>query len=550
MELTDAQKIIVEQDGNCVVLAAPGSGKTFVISEKIRRILLEDELRDYQGVIAISYTRKAAKNLKDRVFSNIPFNRNSFFGTIDGFCFSEVIYPFLSHIWGSTKIEISIKSLNDFEKDNQDLFLWIKEKRDIYSIAEEEWAQLWELYYEEGFVLVEALELLACKIIKESTACRNYLKARYRYIFIDEYQDADIYTSILFDELVSLGLVGIAVGDAKQSIFGYDKKDSKYLQALVERGDFHYFPMDKNFRCSPSIVNYSSRLMDPDSTLLPAPQIDVHLVRIEGEESAVSNFLSSQISTCCKRYHVEKLSGVAVLARRNKDLALIASKLSLPYRMFDTTGLDNDSSICSSFYAALLRFYYDSNLTFLETLEDFGDIEMLTRYERKRVLQLKILLRSLSLPDDVDQFVYYCAELANIILPNTSNEVSSAILRKVIGDKKSLESYKPLNDNEVNLMTLHKSKGLEFDLVFHLNLHEWVIPSKNIINGDFNNCYYPSWQQDLDLHYVGITRAKKACYMIVNNRRLGSKGNIVAGRDSEFLSLNGIEKLRNEFYFQ
>ena len=215
MELTDAQKIIVEQDGNCVVLAAPGSGKTFVISQKIRRILLGDELRDYQGVIAISYTRKAAKNLKDRVFANIPFSRSSFFGTIDGFCFSEVIYPFLSHIWGSKKIEISIKSLNDCDKDNQELFLWIKEKRDIYSIAEEEWAQLWELYYEEGFVLVEALELLACKIIKESTACRNYLKARYRYIFIDEYQDADIYTSWLFDELVALGLVGIAVGDAK-----------------------------------------------------------------------------------------------------------------------------------------------------------------------------------------------------------------------------------------------------------------------------------------------------------------------------------------------
>ena len=115
--------------------------------------------------------------------------------------------------------------------------------------------------------------------------------------------------------------------------------------------------------------------------------------------------------------------------------------------------------------------------------------------------------------------------------------------------KKSLESYKPLNDNEVNLMTLHKSKGLEFDLVFHLNLHEWVIPSKNIINGDFNNCYYPSWQQDLDLHYVGITRAKKACYMIVNNRRIGSKGYIVAGRDSEFLTLNGVDKYRDILIF-
>lgn len=115
MELTDAQKIIVEQDGNCVVLAAPGSGKTFVISEKIRRILLGDELRDYQGVIAISYTRKAAKNLKDRVFANIPFSRSSFFGTIDGFCFSEIVYPFLSHIWDGSQKDVAVKPLDEIE---------------------------------------------------------------------------------------------------------------------------------------------------------------------------------------------------------------------------------------------------------------------------------------------------------------------------------------------------------------------------------------------------------------------------------------------------
>ena len=549
MELTDAQKIIVEQDGNCVVLAAPGSGKTFVISEKIRRILLGDALRDYQGVIAISYTRKAAKNLKDRVFANIPFSRSSFFGTIDGFCFSEIVYPFLSHIWYGSQKDVAVKSLDEIEQTDKDSYLWIKEKRDLVSIAAEEWGLLQELYYGEGIILVEALELLACKVIKECEACRNYLKARYRYIFIDEYQDADIYTSLLFDELVELGLVGIAVGDAKQSIFGYDKKDSKYLQALVERGDFHYFPLDKNFRCSPSIINYSNRLMDADAVLLPAKQVDVHLVRIDGLESAVSNFLSFNIKDCCKQYHVEKLSDVAVLAKTNKYLELIASNLSLPYRMYNTTGLDNDSNVCSSFYAALLRFYYDSNMTFLETLEDFVDIEMLTRYDHKRVLQLKFQLRSLSLPDDVELFVGYCTELANIILPNESNEVSSAILRKVIGDKKSLESYKPLNDNEVNLMTLHKSKGLEFDLVFHLNLHEWILPYKKPINGDFYNCEYPSWQQDLDLHYVGITRAKKACYLVINNQRLGFKDKIVTGRDSEFLTLNEVDKLRDILIF-
>ena len=101
----------------------------------------------------------------------------------------------------------------------------------------------------------------------------------------------------------------------------------------------------------------------------------------------------------------------------------------------------------------------------------------------------------------------------------------------------------------MNLMTLHKSKGLEFDLVFHLNLHEWILPNKKPINGDFYNCEYPSWQQDLDLHYVGITRAKKACYLVINNQRLGFKNKIVTGRDSEFLTLNGVDKYRDILIF-
>ena len=82
-----------------------------------------------------------------------------------------------------------------------------------------------------------------------------------------------------------------------------------------------------------------------------------------------------------------------------------------------------------------------------------------------------------------------------------------------------------------------------------MNLHEWVFPSKHPVNGDFKHPKYASWQQDLDLHYVGITRAKKACYMIVNNRRLGSKGYIVAGRDSEFLTFNGVDKYRDILIF-
>lgn len=168
MEVTDAQKAIVEQDGNCVVLAAPGSGKTFVISEKIKRILRGNLLREYQGVIAISYTRKAAKNLKDKVFDNIPFCRTSFFGTIDGFCFSEIVSPFLPHIWSKASTVLEVKSLADYDKEFLEENKWIKDKKELSALTDAEWKFLKRLYDEEDYVLVETLELLACFVLEKA----------------------------------------------------------------------------------------------------------------------------------------------------------------------------------------------------------------------------------------------------------------------------------------------------------------------------------------------------------------------------------------------
>lgn len=87
------------------------------------------------------------------------------------------------------------------------------------------WDNLKQLYT-DGYVLVESLEVLALHIIRQSIACRRYLSARYRYIFIDEYQDADCYTDGVFRELIAMGMIGVAVGDANQSIFGFSHKVS------------------------------------------------------------------------------------------------------------------------------------------------------------------------------------------------------------------------------------------------------------------------------------------------------------------------------------
>ena len=88
-EPTPDQLRAINYSDSMVVIAKPGSGKTYVVSEKIRRIL--PELPEHKGVIAISYTNKASSELKKRSTRNGIKQKGSFFGTIDKFCDREII---------------------------------------------------------------------------------------------------------------------------------------------------------------------------------------------------------------------------------------------------------------------------------------------------------------------------------------------------------------------------------------------------------------------------------------------------------------------------
>lgn len=148
--------------------------------------------------------------------------------------------------------------------------------------------------------------------------------------------------------------------------------------------------------------------------------------------------------------------------------------------------------------------------------------------------------------DKRDELPKYFRQIADILLPKIGEGESLAKLRNVINDDKSLNSYKLANEDEVQLMTLHKSKGLEFDVVFHLNMNEWELSTKHVVNNDFDNPLYYELEQELNLHYVGITRARKACFLVRGSKRANSNDEIKVAKDSEFLSLDGLEELRND----
>lgn len=545
---TDIQKKIIQCEGNIVVLASPGSGKTFVLSEKIRRVLKENIALDYQGVIAISYTRKASANLKKRTLGDGMQSKNSFFGTIDNFCLTQIIETFGYYTLGRASKDIEVKGLNELDNNGKKLFEWIDEIHPDYAdIDATQFEDLKSLFC-QGYVLVESLELLALYIVKNTPACRKYLQARYKYVFIDEFQDADTYTNELFLMLLELGLKGIVVGDVNQSIFGFAHKNSEYLKSLETKTVFTSFTLGDNFRCSIPIINYSNRLLDENSTILDTDKEGMFLVRVNGSEYSIAEYIDNEIESVKSEWNVSDNSEIAILVKNERTQKIIDESLEIPHRLVKTTSLDMDLNPKSRLYTLLLRYYFDDSVSFMSVLDEYVEYEALTLYERNKLHEESLVIKSID-EIEVDQLSSHFKTIADILLPKIQDGASLQKLNKILTNEKELESYKPLSSNEVQIMTLHKSKGLEFDIVFHLNMSDWELPYKQIEHGDFNNPQYPNWEQDINLHYVGITRARKACYLVRGTQRTNSNDCLRYARDSEFLSLHGLDFLRKDIWY-
>lgn len=101
--------------------------------------------------------------------------------------------------------------------------------------------------------------------------------------------------------------------------------------------------------------------------------------------------------------------------------------------------------------------------------------------------------------------------------------------------------FRPAQSDEINVLTYHKAKGLEFDIVFCLEAYRFIMPPYKGVQKDI--------EQSLGMHYVGITRAKKACYIALGYQRHNKDG-LRDAEPSEFLTKNeALKGLRRDVHW-
>ncbi|MCR1842111.1 UvrD-helicase domain-containing protein [Murimonas intestini] len=522
---TEEQISILEQNGNVVVTARPGSGKTYTVVEKIGLVL--KELPDYKGIIAISFTNKASDELKSRCKQRGIEHKNSFFGTIDKFYISQIIIPFASHL---------TYTLPEYEVVNS------SESDPIYSglfgmgsdVTNDQEILLLESL-KNGKIFLDVSGETALYIMKKVPGALQYIKSRYVSVFIDEYQDCGQIQHDIFIMLCESGLIGVAVGDINQAIYGFSNRFPKYLLSLIGREDFKHYELSVNHRCHPSIAEYSLCLFDASKQIQEDKR--VFRVCVEGSEREIAKKIDQKLQAIKKTYEVVSNNQVAILCRGNGTIHFLDTVLKTKHKVFSESPLDKDNSNWGRIFCELLNARFDKSIYAVDYAEKLFSEEIEPDRYRKA---LEVCHKIFSCPfgemiNVIDNFI----EIAELVYPKGYNAGTVALLKHVLSDSTALNSYVPAAEDELNIMTLHKSKGLEFNIVFHMDMYKYIISDEYGTADEI--------EQLLNLHYVGITRAKDACFIMNGTQRYRSRQNdFYKAYPSSFLLKDGLQERRRE----
>ena len=604
----EAVKII---DRPLLILAGAGSGKTRVITYKIS-YLIENGVAPY-NILALTFTNKAANEMKERAVKLNINAQNVWIGTFHSLCV-RILRKEIDKLGYKNNFNITdakdnlnlikncLKELNldekffvpkniaaqiSFNKNKMigadEFFVKTHDDFRLNKVAE-----IYKLYQEklkiDNLLDFDDLLFFTAKIFMDHDDVLEFYKNKFKYILVDEYQDTNAVQYFLIKLLAGESENICVVGDDDQSIYSWRGADiNNILDFEKDFRNAKIIKLERNYRSNQIILDAANGVIKNNlgrkSKNLWTEQKDGEKIIFyrASDYKLEAKFLAEQILNNKEKFD---LKNCAVLYRNNFLSRVIEDefvKKNIAYRLIGATRFYDRMEIKD--LIAYLKFINnpDDEISLLriintprrgiggkslEKVMSFASQEKISLWEALKILAdnnknfgcfvelINLFLdykEKYSIYDLMQKIIF---EIGYKEYLEKQEEYVSRIenieefLAKIIEFERGQESKKTLtefleqisllsetdnydkDENAVSLMTLHGSKGLEFDCVFIFGADDDIFPSN--FKSDIE------LEEERRLFYVGITRAKKKLFISCADARLRN-GQIINSKPSRFI---------------
>ncbi len=561
------KKAVIVCDKNLLIIAGAGSGKTKTLTHKIAYIL-KNNLAKPLEILALTFTNKAADEMKERVANVLNTDiQGLYIGTFHSLSLrflrkmgkNYTIYDkhdqemLVKEIISSLNLDKSkfvpskVSSYISKLKNSANIEFPTKEIEKIYKIYEEKLISSNAVDFDN--ILINLINEL-----KNNNELRINLQNQFKYILIDEYQDTNNMQYELIKQFYSGYNRIFAVGDEDQSIYAF--RGANINNILSFSNDFlpcEIIKLEKNYRSTKNILHIANTIITHNKM-----RIGKNLYSdISGVEPVIKEFATNRDEA---NFVVNKIKNIlrenpqhsiAVLYRNNMLSRLFEEYLvqnNIFYRKIGAHKFFDKKEIKDILSFIKLAYNEKDDVSFVRAISNFGGIgektinnikdisdnlninlfEASSKFTQKKhskivdfVNFVKILQKMIN-SDSIDSCLKFVFDEVFSIKSFYKENLRQANVDELIDFAKSMNiesfmesvslyDYSQNFDSEsaklqtnVNLLTIHAAKGLEFDYVFMVGLNEGILPS----------LYQDSViEEERRIMYVGITRAKKNLYL-------------------------------------
>jgi len=573
---------IYSESKRLLIQAPAGYGKTKTMISKIAYLITTKSPSDNKKILALSFSVNAAYKIKKDLANQLPillnnmdFNINDklFISNYHGLC-RKILknYGYLFH--EKLKDIDNIKSIDDGSFENLmyleiglkdfEAEIMVNINESIRNINNGNYRYLlsnWDKYIDivtkkfipNNYLPYNAILILTVELLEKYTEIKDFYQTYFEIIIVDEFQDTNILSFLLLDNLIGVNTEVIFIGDSLQRIYGFIGAIPNLIEKCKKKYNMDVIKLDKNYRFkdNPQMLQLEKNIRANSEDLSNPKIIKDALIplKILGNQSEEATWVTGKVTKLLEN----NCSQVAILSRsRGKNIDSIINTLKEKNINYFYGLYTDEDPVYKEFHKRcniqfLDMLQYEKNITKAFLQKFFSKIN--TSYSNSQDIIVESLLKLLEIFTNrmtTDFVGLQNDDKINLIIDTFSNYAL----------KQNLEYVQ----ENVVIATIHAAKGLEWEYVILPDMEQYVFPSYygfcgdcnfklNRVNGFLCNPNFSvfdknlesKYLEELSVFYVAVTRAKKQVYFSASEIRLNGSGEEKNAKLSCFLGLEGIK---------